>query len=143
MCVLFNEVLFVILRRCTGSPIIFVKKGGGTSSLVTADCLFSHEEAWHEMWQHKDDLSKYEVLFTRQVNGSTGIIGQSPEEILSAKKYVSLKPGRKQNQEIKEKVGNAKKKKTAPPDNSSSLFGDMGENRQLQPPEVGKPFDLR
>lgn len=84
------------------------------------------------MWQHKDDLSKYEVLFTRQVNGSTGIIGQSPEEILSAKKCVSLKPGRKQNQEIKEKSENAKKKKTAPPDNSPSLFGDMGENRQIQ-----------
>lgn len=129
---MFNEVLFVILRRCTGSPIVFVKKGGGYSSIVTADCLFTREEAWSEMWQHTDDLSKYEVMFTRQIGHSTGIIGLSPDEILSAKKCVSLKPGRKQNQEIKEKSENAKKKKTAPPDNSPGLFGDMGENRQIQ-----------
>ena len=139
---MIQKICYVILRRLVNSPIVFLRKGGGTSSLVTADCLFSHEEAWHEMWQHKDDLSKYEVLFTRQVNGSTGIIGQSPDEILSANKVVSLKPRRNQNQEIKEKVGNAKKKKPQTPDNSPSLFSDMGENRQLQPPEVGKPFDL-
>ena len=139
---MFNEVFFVILRRCKDSPIVFVKKGGGYSSIVTADCLFTRDQAWSEMWQHTDDLSNYEVMFTRQVGHSTGIIGLSPDEILSANKLVSLKPGRKQNQEIKEKVGNAKKKKNAPPDNSPSLFSDMGENRQLQPPEVGKPFDL-
>lgn len=142
MCVLTNQIYYVILRRCSGSPVVFVRKGGGYSSLVTADCLFTHNEAWSEMRQHSCDLSKYEVLFTRQVNGTTGIIGLSPDEILSAKKVVSLKPSRKQNQEIKEKVGNAKKKKTAPPDNLPGLFGDMGENRQIQRTEVGKTFDI-
>lgn len=129
MCVLVNQIYYVILRRCTNSPTVFVRKGGGYSSLVTADCLFTYGEAWAEMWKHTDDLLKYEVMFTRQVGHSTGIIGLSPDEILSAKKVVSLKQGRKQNQEIKEKVENAKKKKNAPPDNSPGLFDDMGENR--------------
>lgn len=139
---MLNEVLFVILHRCTDSPIVFVRKNGGYSSLVTADCLFTREEAWSEMRQHPCDLSKYEVLFTRQVGYSSGIIGLSPDEILSAKKVVSLKPSRKQNKEIKEKIGNAKKKKTAPPDNSPGLFGDMGENRQIQRAEMEKTFDI-
>lgn len=137
-----NEDLFVILRRCAGSPTVFVKKGGGYSSLVTADCLFTHGKAWAEMWQHTDDLSKFEVMFTRQVEGTTGIIGLSPDEIFSAEKNVLSKQGRKQNKEIKEEVGNAKKKKAPPPDNSPSLFSDMGENRQVQPPEVETQFNL-
>lgn len=139
---MLNEVLFVILRRCSGSPVVFVRKGGGYSSIVTEDCLFTRDEAWSEMRQHPCDLSKYEVMFTRQVGYSSGIIGLSPDEILSAKKVVSLKPSRKRNQEIKEKIGNAKKKKNAPPDNSPSLFGDMGENRQTQRAEMGRTLDI-
>ena len=142
MCVLSNQICFVILRHCSDSPIVFVRKGGGYSSLVTADCLFTHNEAWSEMRQHPCDLSKYEVLYTRQVNGTTGIIGLSPDEILSAKKVVSLKTNRKRNQEIKEVIGNAKKKKTAQPDNSPGLFDNLGENRQTQRAEVGKTFDI-
>lgn len=132
-----EQIYYVILHRCAGSPIVFVRKGGGYSSIVTADCLFTREEAWFEMRQHPCDLSKYEVMFTRQVGYSTGIIGLSPDEILSAKKVVSLKRRRKQNQEIKEEIGNAKKKKTAPPDNSPSLFDYMADNRQTQRAEMG------
>ena len=121
-----NQVYYVILRRILNSPVVFLRKGGAVSSLVTADCLFSREEAWHELWNHEDDLIKFEVLYTREVGNSTHLIGLSPDEVLNGKIGSWLGKQQKRKIEKKEVTKNEKKKKTSAKIEPTGLLAFVG-----------------
>lgn len=120
------ETKFVILYRERSRPPLFLRKGGAVSSLVTADCLFNREEAWHELWSHEDDLTKFEVLYTREVGNSTHLIGLSPDEVLNGKIGAWLGKPQKRKIEKKEVTKNEKKKKTSAEIEPSGLLSFMG-----------------
>lgn len=116
----------LIISRKPNCPLVFLKRGGGTSSIATADCLFSREMAWEAVRLHAPFSAKDEVCVFKTVGVSVGIFGKTPDEICTAKQEALLRWCKSKQKTFKERPIYAKQKeKTTPFEESGSLFSNM------------------
>ena len=121
----FDTRVMVILRK-PNCPSVFLRRGRGTSSFLTADCLFSREQAWEAVRLHAPFSAKGEVCVFRTVGESVGIFGKTPDEICTAKQEALLRWCKSKQKTFKERPIHAKQKKeTTPFEESGSLFSNM------------------
>lgn len=122
----------VIVHRKQGEPLLFCRKGGGYSSLVTSDCIFNIQEAWNCINNRPCDLSKFETFVFKSIFEGLSLIGLSPSEMAEQKTVLLSEYNKTHKSERKEFLQNEKKKKKALAVNEKSvgLFSPMGEDRE-------------
>lgn len=128
----YETKTIVIIKKPNGSKF-FLRKGGGISSLLTPDCLFDRPTAWAESRQYTEAHGNEDVIVFRTVGENSGVLGKTPEEILSAKTEALLRFCGKQKSKIKEKSEHEpKKEKASAPIERGGLFDSLGENRESE-----------
>ena len=125
-----SSEIVVIVHRKQNEPLLFCRKSGGYSSLVTSDCLFNIQEAWHCVNSRPCDLTKFETFVFKPISEGLSLIGLSPSEVAEQKAVLLSEYNKTRKSEEKEILRHEKKKKKTPTEieKSGRLFATMGED---------------
>lgn len=140
--------IVVIVRRKQNAPLLFCRKSGGYSSLVTSDCVFNLQEAWHCINNRPCDIQRFETFVFKSISEGLSLIGLSPSEVAGQRAVLLSEYNKSHKSEKKEFLQNAKKKKKASVEDEKSerLFATVGEIWEIEcgggQPRDNRTFDI-
>lgn len=138
---MYNSEMVTIVHRAMGEPTLFCRKDGSFVSLLTSDCIFSRQEAWHFVNCRPCDLSKFETYVFKTISEGVSYLGLSPSEMAEKKRLLIAEYAKTHKSVSVERKENAPKKKktSAEIEESVNLFSDMVENREQK--DLFKKYD--